>query len=338
MAVYLARRVLLAVTAVFAVSFIAFVTFGLSFDPSYPLRLDPDQRPRHVVLRAYHLSDPILERYWLWLKGVFVHGFGSTVSLNVDLFPSPGHISSPGQPIGPALLHGAGITLELVAYALVLTVIGSVAVGTYSARRPYARFDTPRLMTYVAASMPTFLIAYLLRRGLSGKVTSTFVIGQGVRLTNASFFRLGPPTGGFVDWFQHMTLPAVALALGLIGIYARYIRTAMIVALGEQYTTVARAKGLTERRVVVRHALRNSLVPVASLLSLELGAVVGASLAVDAVFGLGGLAQAFLSGLAAADPFQMTALVVVAAGVVAIFLVVSDILVGLLDPRIRIAD
>ena len=337
MAGYLARRVLLAVSAVFAVSLAAFVTFGLSFDPTYPLRISPDQRPRQVVLRVYHLHDPIFERYWLWLKGVFTHGFGSTVSLSVDLFPSPGHISSPGQPIGPALFHGAGITLQLIAYALVLTVVLSAAVGTYSAKRPYVRFDVPRFVTYIAASMPTFLIAYLMRRALSGKVTTTFVAGQ-YHLSNSSFFKVGSPTGGLLDWFQHMTLPAIALALGLTGIYARYIRTAMLVSLGEQYTTVARAKGLPERRVLIRHALRSSLVPVTSLLSLELGTIVSASLAVDAVFSLGGLAQAFLSGLAAADPFQMTALVVVAAGVVAIFLVVSDLFVGLLDPRIRVAD
>ena len=263
-----------------------------------------------------------------------VLGFVSLRRLSVDLFPSPGHISAPGQPIGPALLHGAGITLQLVSYALVLTVIGSALVGTYSARHRYVRFDVPRFVTYVAASMPTFLIAYLLRRAFAGNVT-TVVAGQ-VHVSNSSFFKVGAPTGGFFDWFQHMTLPALALAIGLTGIYARYIRTAMLVSLGEQYTTVARAKGLPERRVVFRHALRNSLVPVASLVSLELGAVVGASLAADAVFGLGGLAQAFLTGLAAADPFQLTALVVVAAGVVAIFLVISDVFVGLLDPRIRV--
>ncbi|HEX6789427.1 MAG TPA: ABC transporter permease [Gaiellaceae bacterium] len=336
MAVYLARRVVLAASALFAVSFIAFVTFGLSFDPSYPLVLDPDQRPRHVVIRVYHLHAPILERYWLWLKSVLAHGFGATVSTNVDLFPLPGHIASPGQPIGPQLLHGAGITLQLVSYALVLTVIGSAAVGTYSARHRRARFDVPRFVTYVAASMPTFLIAYLLRRVAAGTVTTTISAGQ-AHLSNSAFFKVGPPAGGLLDWFQHMTLPAVALAIGLTGIYARYVRTAMLVSLGEQYTIVARAKGLTERRIVIRHALRNSLVPVASLLSLELGAVVGASLAADAVFNLGGLASAFLAGLAAADPFQLTALVVVAAGVVAIFLVVSDLLVGLLDPRIRVA-
>src|SRR5436305_14875212 len=99
-----------------AVSFAAFVTFGSSFDPTYPMRLDPNPRPRQVVLRVYHLSDPILWRYWRWLRDVFTHGFGSTVSLNVDLFPAPGHIAAPGQPIGPQILHAAGITLQLVAF------------------------------------------------------------------------------------------------------------------------------------------------------------------------------------------------------------------------------
>jgi len=246
-----ARRIVLAATAVIAVSFISFVTLGLSFDPTRPLVLNPDKRLRSFLLHHYHLSDPILVRYWLWVKGLFSHGFGTTVSLDVS--GSPPHLRTPGQPIGPAIWHGAGITLQLVAFALVLT-----------SRR---------------------------------------------------WFQVGPPTGGFVDWFRHMALPVVALAIGLIGIYARYVRTAMIVSLGEQYTLVARAKGLPERRVVLRHALRNSLVPFMSLLSLEIGAVVSASLAADAVFGLGGPAEAFLHGLAA---------------------VASDLLVGLLDPRIRV--
>lgn len=333
MVTYLLRRALLAASAVVAISFVAFLTFGLSFDPTYPLRISPDQKPRQVVLHAYHLSDPILSRYWRWLSGIPTHGFGTTVSLQTT--GSPLRLASPGDPIGPAIWHAAGISAELIAFALVLTVIGSVVVGVYSARRPYARFDAPRLLTYVAASMPTFLIAYLLRRAVVGPVQFTFVNGV-VQIGQHGAFLVGPPTGGLVDWFQHMTLPAVALALGLIGVYSRYVRTAMLVSLGEQYTTVARAKGLPERRVVFRHALRNSLVPFTSLLSLEMGAVVGASLAADAVFGLGGLAGTFLGGLAQADPFEMTALVVVIAVVVSAFLIASDLLVGVLDPRTRV--
>jgi peptide/nickel transport system permease protein len=332
---YIVRRLILAASAVVAVSFVAFLTFGLSLDPTYPLRQSPDQKPRQFVLHAYHLSDPILSRYWRWLTGAVRHGFGTTVSTST--IGSPLRLASPGEPIGPAIWHGAGITAQLVGFALVLTVLGSVLVGTYSARRPYARLDVPRLASYLAASMPTFLIAYLLKKAIVGDVTVLRTFGGPPQFDQHGVFLVGAPTGGFVDWFRHMTLPAVALALGLIGIYARYIRTAMLVSLGEQYTTVARAKGLSERRVVFRHALRNSLIPFTSLLSLEMGAVIGASLAAEAVFNLGGLAQVFLGGLALADPFELTALVVVTAVVVSAFLLAADLLTGVLDPRTRVS-
>jgi peptide/nickel transport system permease protein len=331
---YILRRLILAGSAVVAVSFVAFVTFGLSLDPTYPLRQSPDQRPRQFVLHVYHLSDPILLRYWRWAKGVFTDGFGTTVSTST--IGSPMRLAAPGESIGPAIWHGASITAQLVAFALVLTVLGSVAVGTYSARRPYAHVDVPRFASYLAASMPTFLIAYLLNRSIVGHVTVVRTFGGPPQFEQHGVFLVGPPTGGLVDWFRHMTLPALALALGLIGIYARYIRTAMLVSLGEPYTIVARAKGLSERRVVYRHALRNSLIPFTSLLSLEMGGVIGASLAADAVFHLGGLADTFLSGLALADPFELTALVVVTAGVVAAFLIAADLLTGVLDPRARV--
>jgi peptide/nickel transport system permease protein len=284
------------------------------------------------VLHAYHLSDPILSRYWRWLGGVVRHGFGRTVS--IDTTGAPLRLAGPGEPIGPAIWHGAGITAQLVAFALLLTVLGSVAVATYSARRPFARVDVPRIAAYVAAAMPTFLIAYLLKRSIVGDVTVIRTFGGPPQFQQHGIFLVGAPTGGLVDWFRHMTLPALALALGLIGVYSRYLRTALLVSLGEQYITVARAKGLPERRVVFHHALRNSLVPFTSLLGLEMGAVIGASLAADAVFNLGGLAQTFLTALAAADPFELTALVVVTAIVVSGFLVLSDLFAGVLDPRI----
>ena len=134
-----------------------------------------------------------------------------------------------------------------------------------------------------------------------------------------------------------MTLPVLALAIGLIGVYSRYIRSAMVVELREPYVMVARAKGLSERRVLVRHALRNSLIPFTSLLSLELGGVIGASIAADAVFATGGLASTFLGALARADPFELTALFVMTAVVVCVFMFVGDALVGVLDPRTRTA-
>jgi binding-protein-dependent transport system inner membrane component len=125
-----------------------------------------------------------------------------------------------------------------------------------------------------------------MKRAIVGDVTETRTFGGPPQFVQHGVFLVGPPTGGFLDWFRHMTLPAVALALGLVGIDSRYVRTAMLVSLGEQYATVARAKGLSERRVVFRHALRNSLVPFTSLLSLEMGGVIGASLAADLFVGV----------------------------------------------------
>ena len=147
---------------------------------------------------------------------------------------------------------------------------------------------------------------------------------------------IGPPTGGLVDWFQHMTLPAVALALGLVGVYSRYVRSAMLVSSASP-TPSSRAARAERGRVVVRHALRNSLIPFVSALSLEVGALVGASLAADWVFSLGGLASLTIGALGRADPFELTAVVITLAFVVIVFMTLADLVVGWLDPRARIA-
>jgi glutathione transport system permease protein len=331
---YLVRRLLLALSIVGAVSFAAFVGFGLSFDPSYPLHGNP--RAQAIVRSHYDLQGPILPRYWHWLTGVFHHGFGTTVS--TDVGGAPPHFLTYGDPIWPQVWRASSITAQLVGASLVLVILGSAAVGTIAAQRRRFRLDvSSRVVAYVVGAVPTFLISDLLLRAIVPH-TSFVVIGGRYQISShGSWFVLGPPTGGAVDWFRHMTLPVLALAIGLIGIYSRYIRSAMIVALREPYVMVARAKGLPERRVLVRHALRNSLIPFTSLLSLELGGVVGASIAADAVFGTGGLASTFLGALARADPFELTALFVMTGVVVCTFMFVGDALVGVLDPRTRAA-
>jgi peptide/nickel transport system permease protein len=132
-----------------------------------------------------------------------------------------------------------------------------------------------------------------------------------------------------------MTLPAVTLSLGLIGLYSRYVRTATLTELQRPYVTVARAKGLRESRVTLRHLLRNAVGPFVSVLALDISAIVGASLAADWVFGLGGLAAFFYNAIQISDPFALTAVVVVIAIVVAVFMLLSDLALGWLDPRVR---
>lgn len=336
MTAFLIRRLLLGVVTLVSVSFGAFCAFGLGLDPSYPMVLGPP-KPRHIVQAYYHLTDPILERYWLWVKNLFHHGFGYPVSLQVTddtVTPSTNAISG-------EVLHAGWMSLQLVGTSLVLVVVLSLALGTVSSRWRSGPVDVGvRLLNYLSWSVPTFLVAFFFRRWFIGDQTaSAFTRGPNtIDYHGSQAFLIGPPQGGFVDWFQHMTLPSFALAFGLVGVYSRYVRSSMLVSLSQPYAVVARAKGLGEGRVVVRHALRNSLIPFTSALSLEVGAVVGASLAADYVFSLGGLASLTIAALGRADPFELTAVVITLATVVIAFMTLADLVVGLLDPRARIVD
>jgi peptide/nickel transport system permease protein len=319
MIVYLVRRLALAVSMVWAVSFAAFVAFGLALDPTWQFALCPTanvqcREERAALIERFHLHAPILERYWYWFSGLFQHGFGnSTIGF---------YQYGPGYPIGPTLWHATWVTAQLLGVSLLLVVIGSVVVGVVSSRLPGSPLDwLLRLTGYVAWSMPAFLLGVILVHVFA--TTGWFDIAHSGR--------------GFVSWLRWISLPAIALALGLIGLYSRYIRTAMLDNLNQQYAEVARGKGLSENRVAFRHVLRNSLIPTVSLLSLEFAAIIGASLAIDYVFGLGGLAGLFLHAISQADPFVLTAILVVIAAVVAVSMFLADLSLGALDPRLRTA-
>jgi peptide/nickel transport system permease protein len=318
MLVYAVRRLALAVFFVWLVSFGSFVAFGLSFDPLYQLNICLEQRcklEKEMVTAQYHLHDPILQRYWYWLSGLIHHGFGSSV------FPIPG---SPTTAIDPALIGSAEVTAQLMAVGLVLTVLFSVLIGVTSARRPGGSIDgSLRTVAYLTWSLPTFLTGVLLYRWLGP-------LGW--------FYDHRAPGGGFLPWIRTITLPAVTLSLGLIGLYSRYVRTATLTELQRPYATVARAKGLSEIRMTIRHVLRNALGPFVSVLALDIGAIVGASLAADWVFQIGGLAGYFANSINHADPFRLTAVVVVIAAVVSVFMFLSDLALGWLDPRARAAS
>lgn len=335
---YLLRRFVFAASLVVAVSFVAFCIFGISFDPGWPFLASPAHYSHvqwHYQHRVYHLDDPILSRYWRWLSSFVHHGFGNTVTS--DIGGTPMHLLDNGQPITPIVLRALEVTSIMVGCSLVFVSIGSSLIGSLGAQRHRLRGDlTARGLAYLGAAAPTFLVADLLKKVFVPHVRYVFVDGFYRQQSTTTWLQVGPPQHGIASWTQHLILPTFALALGLVGIYARYIRSAMVVQFGQPYVTVARAKGLPELSVVVRHALRNSLVPFTSLLSLEMGGVIGASLAADGVFGTGGLASAFLQAVGKSDPFLLTAIFTTTAAIVCLFAFLGDFAVGLLDPRLRV--
>ncbi|HVS84831.1 MAG TPA: ABC transporter permease [Gaiellaceae bacterium] len=310
MTVYALRRLAFGLSLVWAASVVAFVVFCRSFDPlwTYALCRPGCDPARNAVIAKFHLDDSIVHRYLLWLTGLVHHGFGDSA---VD-----------GFAIGPQLLRSAGVTAQLLAAGFVLTLVFSVLLGAVAARRRGAVDGILRVLGYFTWSLPTFTMGLLLLRWLGP----------------THWFPAWYAGHGPVHWIRAMALPAATLSLGLIGLYSRYVRTSMRSELRQPYAVVARGKGLPESRVVYRHALRNSLVPFMSVLSLDLGAVVGSCLAAEYIFNMPGLAYFFLGGLQRADPFVLTAIVVAIAVLVAFFSLMTDLLVGWLDPRVAVGS
>ena len=320
---YVLRRIVLALSLVWAVSFVGFLAFALTFDPLWQQRMcgAPCAHQVAVLTVKYHLNKPVIERYWYWLSGLIHHQSFQSIE---------------GFPITSELLNATKVTTELMACALVVTAFFAVIVGVASARRAGRPLDLLlRGLAYIAWSLPAFLVASVALRWVVPAV-GWFLVGGTAALPPGAAFQGAPipHPGGFVNWIRNMTLPVLTLSLGLIGLYSRYVRTALLAELHRPYAVTALAKGLTDTRVAYRHALRNALPPFVSVLSLEIGAILGASLAIDYVFYMGGLASYFLGGLTqAADPYVLTAVVVAASCIVVLFMFVADLAIGWLDPR-----
>ncbi len=320
---FLVRRLGLGVVVMATVSFFTWLVFATALNPLWSFFQTPHAPEVLAMRKRAHLDDPVVVRYWLWLKGLFTgRGFGREVVDNSAVWPQ--------------VEHAFITTLALIGIAIVIVALASVLVGTVAARRRGTALDLGlRGVSYLSWSMPAFLLALLLQHAFVAMANSwhfePFAIG------GTPTPGLGFTAHGVRDWAQHMTLPAVAVALGFIGAYSRYLRTALIVTLDAPYTVVARGKGLPERLVVRRYALRNALVPFTTVIALDFGAVFGASLAADYVFGLHGLASLFLAGgLLNADPYLIEASLVLSAAIVVVAGILGDIACALLDPRLRL--
>jgi peptide/nickel transport system permease protein len=280
--------------------------------------------------RQFHLKEPIVARYWLWAKGT-VTGSPDT---GAPILPGGrAGIAFRGR-IWPAVWTAAKHTAVLMAISLVVVVALSVLVGTIAAVRPRSPLDLVlRTGSYLAWSVPAFLLAL----GLQYVFTELEFRHhfQPFALAGLPGSTAGTGLHWLRTWAQYLTLPVLAIAAGFVGAYSRYVRSALLVSLGQPYAVTARAKGLTERRVVLRHALRNSLVPFVSILTLDFGAVFGATLVADYVFKQQGIAAYLVGALYDADPYEVMPAILVVTAVVLAFSLVADLAVGWLDPRVR---
>jgi peptide/nickel transport system permease protein len=322
MLTYIIRRLLYSFAVLVAASILVFWGMSMVTSPIGFLREQPgisEQTIRNIEERK-HLDRPIYVRYAYWVKDAFTNGFGTeTVS---DL------------PIMPDLKRAMGHTLQLVIAAELIAILLAVGIGVYSALRQYSVFDyTATTFSFVGLAIPVFWLALMLQ-----VLFVNVYLWFDVRIFYvANLSSVDPGTGiSFVlDRAQHLALPIMVLAVANIATYSRFMRASMLEVVNSDYVRTARAKGVSEKRVTMKHAFRNALIPLVTLVALNFGALLGGAVVTETVFALDGMGLYFITKLNAGDPYPVMAFLMVTAVFVIIFNLIADLAYGWLDPRVR---
>jgi peptide/nickel transport system permease protein len=247
-------------------------------------------------------------------------------------------------PVWDNIFGAAGNTFRLGLTALALALIIGIPLGVYQAIRQYSFFDQlGTMMSFITFSTPIFIIgvmlqlilAYQLERWTGVKVF--YVAG----MTSSGYAELGrgllglPSLAQLGDVVQHLTLPAVSIAAISMAGYSRFQRASMLEVMHSDYLRTAKAKGLPRRTIIVKHALRNAMIPIVTLVSLDIATMIGGAIITESIFGWPGVGRLYIGAINAVDyPTIMAVVLAIGAGVV-VMNIVADILYGVLDPRVR---
>ena len=324
MLTFVVRRLLYSVAVLVAASFIVFAGVSSVSDPLAFVRMQPgfsEQTIENIEARK-HLNEPIPVRYVYWVKDAVTDGFGTTVIGD--------------RPILPDLERAMGHTLQLALVAEILAIIFAVVIGVYSALRQYSAFDySATTFSFLGFATPAFWLALMLQI-LFVNVFLWFDV-RIFYVANLSSVDPGSGLHFVLDRAQHLALPVIVLMVANIATYSRFMRASMLEVVNADYIRTARAKGLAERTVTMRHAFRNALIPMVTLVALNFGALLSGVVVVETIFALDGMGLYFVNALNAGDPYPIMAWLMITATMIIIFNLVADIVYGVLDPRVRLA-
>ncbi|MCB0872009.1 MAG: ABC transporter permease [Thermoleophilia bacterium] len=316
---YIIRRLLWTVVVVLTVTVLAFVIFFVmpSGDPATRFAgKQPTPELVAEVKASMGLDKSVPEQYWLFVKRLAV---GDEYG-----YPGLGKSFQTKQAVLPELKERAKVTGTLIIGGAILWLAIGIPVGVISALKRGTIWDRLSMGTALFfVSAPVFWLGLL----------SLWFFWKTLGLPLESGYT--PITDGPTSWFLHMVLPWSVLALLFAAIYARIVRGNMIDAMNEDYVRTARAKGLRERQVVVKHELRASIAPVITLLAIDLGVLVGGTIVTESVFNLPGLGRWLLVAAETNDLPVTLAVTVLVATAVSVLSLVADILYAVLDPRVR---
>jgi peptide/nickel transport system permease protein len=315
MARFAVRRLAGMVAVLFAVSVLVFLIFNVlpNADPARQLagRTANPQRIERIT-QEWGFDDPLPQQYLTMMGNILT---GKVVTYETE------------EDVDERIVEGIPATLSLCVGAAAIWMFFGILFGYLSAVRAGGLLD--RALTVIAVtgiSIPVFWLAAILLNYLTYKL-EVF------------------PSGGYVglsedplEWASHLVLPWVTLAIVYVGFYSRVLRANMLDAMGEDYVRTARAKGLGERRVMTRHVLRNSLVPIVTLFGLDFGALLGGAIVVEGIFGIDGIGQYAYESLLNRELPAIMAITLFGAFFIVLFNALVDIAYAYLDPRVKLGS
>jgi peptide/nickel transport system permease protein len=313
---YLLRRLLITIPSLIAISVILFTVLALApGDPFEELATNPAIPPevRANLRKQFGLDDPVTVRYLHWSKSMLKGDWGFSFVSRVDA--------------DKLILQRLPATLLVVGVSQVFALILALVVGVMAATRPYSVFDQiASTLAFVGFSLPTFFTGLLLILLFSIHLDWLPIV-----------YRADISATGWRFWWEHAkqaAMPVMVLALFQGASWTRYVRSAVLDVIRLDYVTTARAKGLAERVVIVKHVLRNALIPVVTLVALQMPIVFGGAIVTEQIFRVPGIGSLLISAIQANDTPVIMAVTFVFAILVIIFNLVADLLYAWLDPRI----
>jgi peptide/nickel transport system permease protein len=319
---YLLKRLIMMIPLLFGITLITFAVIHLA--PGEPVEMQIAMNPkvtaeaRERLRKHYGLDKPLYVQYAVWVKKLAVLDFGRSFA--------PGN-----RPVVDRIRERIPVTLSLNIISLIIEFGVAIPIGILAAIRRDTLFDKGMtIFVFIGFAVPTFWLA-LLCMYLFGVRLGWLPI-SGLHSMGSEGFTF---IHRFLDLLKHLILPVSVAAFGSLAGLSRYMRSTMLDVIRQDYITTARAKGLPERTVIFRHALRNALLPVITLLGLSVPGLIGGSVIFETIFAIPGMGQLFYSGVMARDYPLVMGILVIGAGLTLIGNLLADVGYALADPRIR---
>ncbi|MBL8129506.1 MAG: ABC transporter permease [Chloroflexia bacterium] len=314
---FVARRILEAIPLLFGIALLSFIFMQLA--PGGPDALFArngrmSQEQLDNIRRSMGLDRPPHEQFLVWFTNILQGNLGVSYS----------HFRPVSEVIGEVFPN----TVILMTAGLIISLICALVFGIAAARRPYGFFDvTTSFISYFGLAMPVFWFALMLQL--------IFAVRLGWLPSAGMYSAQGG--GGFIDLLRHLVLPAITIAIGSIAGWSRYVRSSTVEQLSQDYVRSARSKGLSEGRVMTGHVLRNALIPLVTVVGIDVPLYLTGAVLTETVFSWPGMGRLFFDELTVRDYPVLMGILVLGAILIVVGNLVADLIYGLLDPRISLS-